>query len=168
MQLHIKGNLHICCSANGTGSIRSHSRGKSRSISAPSGQGLSFLSNCCCACRPIGRRAPLQKLGQQTTPGLLQETKQNEVMEKRGLSVGLQSFLAWHNIRFVMTVNSVLTLTESLTRINCVHEFLLCVCLTLWNLSNSTYYGVIVLFHYTQVVVCMPGLVRKCSASLNY
>lgn len=135
MQLHIKGNLHICCSANGTRSIRSHSRGKTRSISTPSGQGLSFLSNCCSLCVSAYRQTrTLQKLGQQTTPGLLQETKQNEVMEKRRLSAGLQSFLAWHNIRFVMTVNSVLTLTESLARINCVHEFLLCVCLTLWNL----------------------------------
>ncbi len=135
MQLHIKGNLHICCSTNGTGSIRSHSRGKKQEYQCSQWTGLSFLSNCCSLCVSAYRQTrTLQKLGQQTTPGLQQETKQNEVMEKRKLSAGLQSFLAWHNIRFVMTVNSVLTLTESLARINCAHEFVLCVCLTLWNL----------------------------------
>lgn len=130
MQLHIKSNLYICCSGNSTTSICSH-----LNISAPSGPGLSFLSNYCSSCMSVYRQTrALQKLGQQTTPGLLQETKQNEVMEKRRLSAGLQSFLAWHNIRFVMTVNSILTLTETLARINFAHEFLLCVCLTWWNL----------------------------------
>lgn len=101
----------------------------------PADQRLSFLSNYCSLCMSVYRQTrALQKLGQQTTPGLLQETKQNEVMEKRRLSAGLQSFLAWHNIRFVMTVNSILTLTETLARINFAHEFLLCVCLTWWNL----------------------------------
>lgn len=70
--------------------------------------------------------------------------------EKR-LSAGLRSFLAWHNIRFVMTANSVLTLTQSLARINCLHESLLCVCLTLRK-SNSTYFGVIA--DYTLTIVC--------------
>lgn len=122
----LRANLYICCSGNGTTSICSH-----LNISAPSGPGLSFLSNYCSLCMSVYRQTrALQKLGQQTTPGLLQETKQNEVMEKRRLSAGLQSFLAWHNIRFVMTVNSILTLTETLARINFAHEFLLCVCLT--------------------------------------
>lgn len=53
-------------------------------------------------------------------------------MEKRRLSAGLQSFLAWHNLCLVMTVYSLLTLTESLARINCVHDFSPCV-LTLRN-----------------------------------
>lgn len=122
----------------------------SRSISAPSGQGLSFISKLCSLCILVPRQiCTLQKLGQQTTPGPPQETKQNEVMEKRRLSAGLQSFLAWHNICFVMTVNSILTLTESLARINCRHEFLLCVCLTLWNLLSNSYFGVIALVHYS-------------------
>lgn len=53
-------------------------------------------------------------------------------MEKKRLSAGLQSFLAWHNLCLVMTVYSLLTLTESLARINCVHDFSPCV-LTLRN-----------------------------------
>lgn len=114
-QQHIKDNLYFCLAANGIRPICSHLRGgKNRSVGAPSGQSLSFLSNCCslCASGLSADTHTRQKLGQQTTPGLLQETKQNEVMETRGLGAGLQSFLAWHNIRFVMTVNSVSTLTR--------------------------------------------------------
>lgn len=118
--------------ANGTRPISPHLRKGPWVISSPCGTILSSLSNCYSLCMSIYRQTrTLQKWGQRTTPGLLQETKQNEVMEKWRLSAGLQSSLAWHDICSVMTVNSALELTESLCGINCVPDLVLCVCLTL-------------------------------------
>lgn len=91
--------------------------------------------------------------------------KHCDVMEKSRLSAGLQSFLAWHNLCLVMTVYSLLTLTESLARTNCVCDFSPCV-LTwrnrrklqhlLWSNSIS--------FHLARAGLFMPQTLTPASS----
>lgn len=103
------------------------------SVCVPSGPDPSLLSNSWWLAL-VGIPANSHPLGNRLKKKMSwhQETKQCDVMEKSRLSAGLQSFLAWHNLCLVMTVYSLLTLTESLARINCVHDFSPCV-LTLRN-----------------------------------
>lgn len=147
---------YLAASLNGAEPICCHLKGRGGTgVSVlPCGRGPSFLSICYSLCVSVyWQTHTLQKLGQKKSLSTseCEEPKKMRSWKREVLSAGLQSFLAWHNIRFVMTAYSLLTLTESLARINCAHEFMLPVWHYGTRLSNSAYYGVTALFHRPEV-----------------